>query len=96
MKQGTQKRFAFIGKSMLWSLLLYMIMMLAINWDEISNTVNGKTGISVVNTSLPVSLPVVNEPVAAPTNISTHSGFVTNIVAVIKTIAGISATRVAD
>ena len=73
MKPGIQKRFAFIGKSMLWSLLLYVTIMLVMNWDEVSNPVNGNARITVVNTSLPEpQAPGVNNPDATQTNVSRH------------------------
>ena len=35
MKTAMKKRFSFIGKSLLWSLLLYISAMSVINWNEI-------------------------------------------------------------
>ena len=86
-----KKRFAFIGKSMLWSLLLYVVMMLAFNWDEVSNVVTGKNMITVVNNAQPEQqISGVNTPTVTPASISTHSGAVKSILAILKTISGIS------
>ena len=38
MKKDVLKHAAFIGKSMLWSLGLYIMVMLVFNWDEVKNT----------------------------------------------------------
>jgi hypothetical protein len=36
MKKHPQRIVYFVGKSMLWSVLLYMVCMLVFNWDEMS------------------------------------------------------------
>ncbi len=48
MSSRIRTRIAFIGRSMTWALLLYAVMMLLINWEEVSNVVNNKAGITVV------------------------------------------------
>jgi hypothetical protein len=91
MKNGTQKQFAFFGKSMLWSLLLYAVMMLAINWDEVRNAVNGSPAIVVENTGPPGSqAPFTTNPPSAP-NISGRTGFVKTMIMLVRTLSGFSA-----
>jgi len=55
MKEPLQKRPAFILKSMLWSLPLYMIAMLAFNWDDVYHrvTAGSNTYITSVSPELP-------------------------------------------
>jgi hypothetical protein len=36
MKKRSIKSIAFVGKSLLWSVLLYMTCMFVFNWDEVS------------------------------------------------------------
>jgi hypothetical protein len=38
MNKKIISRALFIGRSLLWSLLFYIVTMVAINWDEFSNT----------------------------------------------------------
>lgn len=91
MKPGIQKRFTFIGKSMLWSLLLYVTVMLFLNWDEVSNTVNGNTRITVVNSNLPeLQIPAIDSPAVSQTNVAGHAGVAKNFIVIIKTICGIA------
>jgi hypothetical protein len=94
MKLISQKRFAFAGKSLLWSLLLYVIMMLAFNWDDISNSVTGRNTITVVNHMLPESsqaqaLPAL--PGAAA--ISERNKLVDGLIKVIRVITGSTSRR---
>jgi len=86
MKPALLKRFAFIGKSMLWSLLLYVTMMLVFNWDDVRNTVYGNNKITVINNALPDQ----ETPVAGNPNVSGHAGFINNVIMLMKTISGIS------
>jgi hypothetical protein len=90
MKTGIQRRFAFIGKSLLWSILLYVVFMLVFNWDEVSNTVSGKNAVTVSNNQQMPQLPGTNNPVITPANISAHTGVFKSIVRLMKTITGIA------
>lgn len=38
MKTWLSSRIAFFCKSLVWSLMLYMVCMVAINWDEVINS----------------------------------------------------------
>ncbi len=84
MKPGIQKRFAFIGKSLLWSILLYAVFMLVINWDEVNNTVHGRTTTTIINVS------PTGEKQITDTHSNTHGngGVMKNIVSVLRTISG--------
>lgn len=60
MKTPLSRRIMFISKSLLWSVMLYAICMLALNWDDVSNS-------SKMNKTMPVvQMPAFNpcEPVA--------------------------------
>ena len=81
MKPLTQKRFVFIAKSMLWSLLLYATFMLACNWDEVSNKVRGINPITVVN-NISAGAPGANSTVVHPASISHQAGILYVIIAV--------------
>jgi hypothetical protein len=93
MKQGTQKRFAFIGKSMLWSLLLYAVVMLAANWDEVGNAVKGSNVVTVVNNMQPgAQSQAANEPGMAPVSIAQHSHIIKDAVALVIRVADVVTT----
>ena len=90
-----KKRFVFIGKSLLWSLLFYIAMMVAVNWDEIRNTATGKNDITVVNNTLPgtQSIPV-NDPEKTHPGIADHLSAVRVFIAIAKVL--ISTTSKSD
>ena len=91
MRPVLKKRCVFIAKSMLWSLLLYVALMFAFNWDEVSNTVNGKNAITVVSNTQPApQAPGAQNPAAAPARISAPAGIVRNILSVVKAVTGIA------
>lgn len=89
MRSHVKKQFAFYGKSMLWSLLLYCVLMIAINWEEVNNTMHGRNSITVVNTNHEIT-PQVVTPSASQTNIAEKTGVAKNIIAVLKVISGIA------
>ena len=64
MKAAAGKSMIFIGKSMLWSLLLYSALMLALNWEEVGNTIKGKSTVTILSGSVPVA--PVTEPRTQP------------------------------
>ena len=75
MKARLLKHISFVGKSMLWSVLLYMAFVLTFNWDDVA------TGFKQYRNNLPV----------ASTAVSTHNIPATEakhsvVVAVIKTV----------
>jgi hypothetical protein len=80
MRPGTQKQLRFIGKSLMWSLLLYVTVMVAFNWNEVS----GRNIVSVVST-LP-SAPGVDSN--ATSRVARHTGVIKSIVSIAKTISG--------
>ena len=57
MKPAIQTQLAFIGRSMLWSLLLYVAAMLVFNWDDVRNVVKGVKAVTVVTDTIPTSQP---------------------------------------
>ncbi len=87
MAPRIKTRIAFIGRSMIWSLLLYVTMMLLINWDEVSNAINNKAGITIVEQPASVS-PGANSPAVLPANISSSANTAKKILNIIKAIAG--------
>jgi hypothetical protein len=86
MKQRLQKSALFIGKSMLWSLLLYIVLMLAFNWQEVSNSITGRNKITVVNN-------LQSEAQQPATNISVRPGVLFNVITMIKIIGGITSSH---
>jgi len=83
------KRIAFVGKSMLWSLCLYVVMMLAFNWDEIKNTMTDNNSSVVITSELDQSQSVFNKQ-SVPATISQHAGAVKGILTLVKVICGLS------
>jgi len=67
MKPVFKKRFAFIAKSMVWSVLLYVVLMLVFNWDDVSNRVKGTNAITIIgNIPSPQSFPPANPVTISP------------------------------
>ena len=91
MKKINQKHLSFIGKSLLWSLLLYVFMMTAFNWDDISKTISGQNGITVINHVQPgTTSSEVNPAQPIHSNIAEHSGVLKNAINILKAFSGIS------
>ena len=88
MKSSTKKRFAFIGKSMLWSLCLYVAFMLTINWNDVKNTMTGNNAGVVVNADQQQG--IFNKPTIIPASISEHSGLISNVIVLVKAIIGVT------
>ena len=88
MKPVILKRIAFVGKSMLWSLCLYVIMMLAFNWDEIKNTMTDNNSIVAISSELGQPQSVFNQP-SVPATISQHAGTVKSVLALVKVVCGL-------
>ncbi|OJW82167.1 MAG: hypothetical protein BGO69_16365 [Bacteroidetes bacterium 46-16] len=42
MREGIFKKIKFISKSLLWSILLYLLSMTIINWDDVLNGIRHK------------------------------------------------------
>ena len=91
MKPILQKRFAFIAKSMLWSMLLYVILMLAFNWDDVSNKVRGNNPITVISNipSPEIAVPVANNPISSHSSIAHNVSAVRKIITLAKSISNI-------
>jgi len=83
MKIRPGKSIVFIGKSILWSLLLYTVMMLAFNWEEVNSTLKGHNAVTIE--SVPAS-PL--DPYIHPASIAIRkSGFGT-VINLIRNISG--------
>ncbi len=90
MKPRTQKKVLFIGRSMLWSVLLYMSMMLVINWDDVSRAMGRNAATIVANTQQQDQF---TEPaIPAKANITVHAGIIKSIVVILKTVSGIASS----
>ena len=89
MKPLVLRRIVFIGKSMLWSFCLYIVLMLAFNWDEIK-TAAGNGHALVVNNSQQTD-GSLNKPQIVPASMSQHTGTFKNIAIIIKSICGLGA-----
>ncbi len=51
MKLINKRSFVFFGKSLVWSLLLYAITMITLNWEEVRNNINGTTCLAKISTN---------------------------------------------
>ncbi len=90
MKSQMLRRIVFIGKSMLWSLCLYIVLMLAFNWDEIKTASSNNSAI-VINSNQQTD-GTSNQSQIVKASISQHTGTFKNIAIIIKSICGLSAT----
>ena len=91
MKLYNKKRFNFIVKSFLWSVILYSALMVAFNWDEVHNSVTGRNNSTVISPDFPGSiLTVTTNPTPSPSTSASHAGILKSIVVVFRTIIGIS------
>jgi len=63
MRKVISQRLTFISKSLLWSVLLYVLSMAIINWDEVVRGFNSgmARSVAVYVTPSPVEGPVVND-----------------------------------
>lgn len=73
MKARLLKRVSFVGKSLLWSVILYMAFVLTFNWDDVA------TGFQQYRNNLPITKAVVASEIPSGTK---HSV----LVAAIKTV----------
>ena len=80
-----RNRVVFVAKSMLWSLLLYALFMLAFNWDDVSNRVRGTDPITVVNSTSP-SLPSASKG-EQPASISLWGNMFNLVMAIANAVA---------
>jgi len=84
MKRSAQKSFVFFAKSMMWSLLLYALFMLAFNWDDVSDKVRGVNPITIVN-NIPSGTPAAS-PATNPTSISQSAGVLSFMITLLNGI----------
>ena len=89
MKQRVQKRIKFVLKSMLWSVLLYVAMMVAFNWDDVRNVVNGSNPITIVNNPQ-IEPAALNQPEGIPSNITKRKGVIKSIVSLVRIVSGVA------
>jgi len=75
MKAWLLKRASFVGKSLLWSVLLYMAFILTFSWDDVSS------GFKQYRNNLPVASSEATQETPAP-NAAKRSV----VVAIIKTV----------
>lgn len=83
MKIRPEKSIVFIGKSILWSVLLYTVMMLVFNWEEINSTLKGRNAVTIE--SVPVS---PFEPYTHPASIAIHKNGFGAVINLIRNISG--------
>jgi len=72
---------------MLWSMLFYSILMLAINWDDIATKVMGRNTTIVTNNVPLQQSPAIDAPESVPAKIS-GSGIIENISSVVRIVNG--------
>jgi len=90
MKPFTTRRLTFIGKSLLWSLVLYMAFMVAVNWDDVRNSISDKRNTILIRTAMPDARQPVTVQTPAARTMEEHSGAVNSIMSLVKAIAGFS------
>jgi len=76
MKQGFSRKAVFVIKSLLWSVMIYVGCMLAINWDEVNYAIRSRQSVSSIAHVItqPAGLPAIvgtDEP--GKTNIAEHN-----------------------
>ena len=86
MKPVTKKRVTFIAKSMLWSALLYVVLMLGINWDDLYNRVKGTNAITVIRILPSQQSTPEASPVSIPANIAHSVSTVEKITTITKAL----------
>lgn len=87
MKSISKRRIVFVAKSMLWSILLYVVLMLAFNWDDVSGKVRGSNPITITTNTPVEQLPATNDPAVIPANISHHIGILEKSIVIAKSIS---------
>ncbi len=87
MKPVIQRRFVFVAKSMLWSLLLYTVFMVALNWDDVSNKVRGVNPITVI-TNVSSQPPVISKPAVVTPSISRGVGVIRGLINLVSSVSG--------
>jgi hypothetical protein len=89
MENKIQSKIVFIAKSMLWSVLLYVAMMLVFNWDDVKAIAIGRNTIAVVaNTDTMPTNP------NSSTSITRHRGVFKSIVSIVRTISGFASISI--
>jgi len=90
MKPEILKRIAFAGKSVLWSLCLYVVVMLVFNWDDIKNSMGERNNpMVVINSELGEPQSLFSKPSGAPASIAQHAGTVKSIFILVKVVCGL-------
>ena len=80
MKKGIQNKVVFIGKSMLWSVLLYMTMMLVVYRDEVGNAITGRNAVAVITGT--------EQSVDNPAGMPKKQGVIKSIAVIVRTLSG--------
>ena len=94
MKPPVKKQILFIGRSVLSSLLLYVVMMLVFNWDEVSKTIRGDNALTIVTDTLNGAQSVSDGQVGNTSpNIAQHAGVLRTALAILKEVSSIVVNR---
>ncbi len=80
MNRHIKNKVVFIGKSMLWSLLLYITMMLVVYHDEVSNVITGHNAVAVITGT--------EQPVTDTPDIPKKQGVIKSLAVIVRTING--------
>ena len=89
MRPVLQKRLLFVAKSMLWSVLLYGVCMLAVNWDDVSNKIRGVHPVTIIS-DLSTPPNIVN-PVHPAKSISLNATVIRNLAAIAHAVDNVIA-----
>ena len=71
---------------MLWSVLLYVVLMLAFNWDDVSNKVRGNNSITIISNLSSPQAPGINNPSVIQPNIADNVSLIRKIITIAKNV----------
>lgn len=80
MNRHIKNKVVFIGKSMLWSLLLYITMMLVVYHDEVSNAITGRNAVAVITDA--------EQPITDAPELPKKQGVIKSIATIVRTLSG--------
>ena len=89
MKSVILKKASFICKSMLWSALLYIALMLVINWEEVTHPTANNAG-ALTEAAAPTDFTSPANPAIADKDHNKLTGIIGNTIVFLRTIAGFS------
>jgi hypothetical protein len=83
MKQRFSSKAVFIGKSLIWSIMIYVGCMMAMNWDEVTYALKAKQSISSI-------AHVITQPPVIPATIATDEPITKSNISTSMSVLGIA------